>query len=146
MSRSTAEILESYKEKIIQQLKDRLSDDDKVASGQLQNSITGEVTENEIIISGNKYWYWVNYGREPGKKPPPPDKILEWMKVKGLNTEKTDKANMFKAFRIAAKIGREGIQGTRFVDEVSNDIIASLTKDIGDSYILKINNSFNGNS
>ena len=101
---------------------------------------------DEIIISGNKYWYWVNYGREPGKKPPPPDKILEWMKVRGLDTEKTDKANMFKAFRIAAKIGREGIQGTKFVDEVSQNIIASLTKEIGDSYILKINNSFNGNS
>ena len=146
MARSTSEILESYKEKIITQLQDRLKNYDKVASGRLINSLIGEVTENEIIIRGSKYWYWVNYGREAGETPPPYAPILEWMKVRGLDTEKSERANKVKAFRIAQKIGREGIQGIKFVDEVSENIKASLTKEIGDSYILKINNSFNGNS
>lgn len=68
-------------------------------------------------ISLASYWKYVEYGRKPGKFPPP-DKILEWVKVKPvlprpINGIKPTEKQL--AFLISRKIARDGIEaGNQF--------------------------------
>jgi len=43
-------------------------------------------------------------------------------------------------------IQRFGYQGSKFIDFVSKNIMASLTKDIETSYLKDLNDQINGNS
>lgn len=145
MSERLAEILEKYKDTIVAQLKNRISSDGKIATGDLQKSISGIIEGNSISIYASEYWYVVNYGRKPGSKMPPIRPILEWMKVKGI-TESTTKKTKSLAWVIAKKIGDEGIPGTNFFWETINSIVPLITKDIEESYLKDINDQINGNS
>ncbi len=152
MSERLAEILEKYKNTIVAQLKSRIISDGKVATGDLEKSITGIVEGTSISIFASEYWYVVNYGRTPGKKMPPIRPIMEWMKIKGIVTNKVNKGgqpskkgNRTLAWVIAKKIGEEGIQGTNFFWETINSIVPLITKDIEESYLKDINDQINGN-
>jgi len=147
MSERLAKILEQYKDTIVAQLKSRIISDDKVATGDLEKSITGIVEGTSISIFASEYWYVVNYGRKPGKKMPPIRPIMEWMKARGIETDKKNKkkGNRTLAWVIAKKIGDEGIQGTNFFWETINSIVPSITKDIEESYLKDINDQINGN-
>ena len=144
--------LEQYKEKIVTQLKDRLAQQGLVASGKLQNSIYGVVTQTGINIFAEDYGIFVEEGRGPGKMPPR-NKILEWVESKNLQSinpkykRPKDVAWMI-ARSIAEKgtIQRFGYQGSKFIDFVSKNIMVSLTKDIEESYLKDINEQINGNS
>ncbi len=154
MSRLQA-TLEQYKEKIVTQLKDRLNQENLVASERLRNSIYGVVTKTGINIFAEGYATFVEDGRGPGKMPPR-DKILEWVKEKGLQSSniKYKRANRLKdiAWMIAKSISEEGTikrynyQGSKFIDFVSKNIMTSLTKDVEESYLKDINDQLNGNT
>ena len=145
MSERLAKILEQYKDTIVTKLKSRIISDGKVATGNLEKSITGIVEGTSISIFASEYWYVVNYGRKPGSKRPPIRPIIEWMKIKGIQ-ESTPKKTKSLAWVIAKKIGDEGIQGTNFFWETINSIVPSITKDIEESYLKDINDQINGNS
>ena len=145
MSERLAEILEKYKNTIVAQLKSRIISDGKVATGDLEKSITGIVEGTSISIFASEYWYVVNYGRKPGSKRPPIRPIIEWMKIKGIK-ESTPKKTKSIAWVIAKKIGDEGIPGTNFFWETINSIVPLITKDIEQSYLKDINDQINGNS
>ncbi len=148
MSERLNKILEQYKDTIVAQLKSRIISDDKVATGDLEKSITGIVEGTSISIFASEYWYVVNYGRKPGKKMPPIRPIMEWMKVRGIETYKKNKkkGNRTLAWVIAKKIGDEGIPGTNFFWETINSIVPLITKDIEQSYLKDINDQINGNT
>lgn len=57
------------------------------------------------VSSDKEYAPVVEYGRRPGRRPPPRDRILEWMVLKGLEPSESG------AYLIARKIGRDGIEG-----------------------------------
>jgi len=148
MSERLNKILEKYKNTIVAELKNRIGSDGKIATGDLQKSISGIVEGQSISITASYYWYVVNYGRTPGKKMPPIRPIMDWMKVKGIETYKQNKkkGNRTLAWVIAKKIGEEGIQGTNFFWETINSIVPLITKDIEDSYLKDINDQINGNT
>jgi hypothetical protein len=145
MSERLAKILEQYKDTIVTKLKGRIISDGKVATGDLEKSITGIVEGTSISIFASEYWYVVNYGRKPGSKRPPIRPIIEWMKIKNIK-ESTPKKTKSLAWVISKKIGDEGIQGTNFFWETINSIVPSITKDIEESYLKDINDQINGNS
>jgi len=145
MSERLNKILEQYKDTIVAQLKSRIISDDKVATGDLEKSITGIVEGTSISIFASEYWYVVNYGRKPGKKMPPIRPIMEWMKIKRIEGA-TKKQTKSIAWVIAKKIGDEGIPGTNFFWETINSIVPLITKDIEQSYLKDINDQINGNS
>ena len=107
MSERLNKILEKYKDTIVAQLKNRIGSDGKIATGDLQKSISGIVEGKSISIFASEYWYVVNYGRTPGKKMPPIRRIMDWMKIKGIETTKQNKkkGNRTLAWVIAKKIG-----------------------------------------
>lgn len=147
--------LEQYKEKIVTQLKDRLNQENLVASKRLRDSIYGVVTKTGINIFAEGYATFVEDGRGAGKMPPR-DKILEWVEERGLQSSniKYKRTNRLKdiAWMIAKSIAEKGTikrynyQGSKFIDFVSKNIMASLTKDIETSYLKDINDQINGNS
>ena len=150
--------LEQYKDKIVEQLKDRLNQQKLVASGRLRDSIYGVVTETGINIFAQDYGIFVEEGRGPGKMPPV-SKILQWVKDKGSaigesSNIKYRRVNRLRdiAWMISRKIANEGTierfanQGSKFIDFVSKNIMASLTKDIEESYLKDLNEQINGNS
>jgi len=151
--------LEQYKEKIVTQLKDRLAQQGLVASGKLQNSIYGVVTQTGINIFAEDYGIFVEEGRGKGRAPLDTreggsfQRILDWVKTKNIQSIDTKyKRPRDVAWMIARSIGAEGTikrfgyQGSKFIDFVSKNIMVSLTKDIEESYLKDINEQLNGNS
>jgi hypothetical protein len=80
----------------------------------------------KMDVSMNEYWKWVDGGRGTG--PVPSDKILPWVKKKGIARkfaqEKKmpfDKASKSLAFLISRKIAKNGYKANHFFTEVIND-------------------------
>jgi len=151
--------LEQYKDKIVEQLKDRLNQEKLVASGRLRDSIYGVVTETGINIFAQDYGIFVEEGRGPGKAPLDTrtggsfQRILDWVKTKNIQAINPKyKRPRDVAWMIGRSIGAEGTikrfgyQGSKFIDFVSKNIMASLTKDIEESYLKDLNEQINGNS
>jgi hypothetical protein len=151
--------LEQYKDKIVEQLKDRLNQEKLVASGRLRDSIYGVVTETGINIFAQDYGIFVEEGREKGKAPLDTrtggsfQRILDWVKTKNIESINPKyKRPRDVAWMIARSIGAEGTikrfgyQGSKFIDFVSKNIMASLTKDIEESYLKDLNEQINGNT
>lgn len=96
--------------------------DNKKATGDLIRSIKPieiqfETNNYSGSISLAYYWKYVEYGRRPGKFPPP-NKILDWVKIKPviprpINGIKPTEKQL--AFLISRKIARDGIEaGNQF--------------------------------
>ncbi len=114
-----AAVLEEYGTKVCENYRQELTTRGKNASGVLGETVRyivkRETASYAVDLSLADYWQYVEYGRRPGKFPPP-DKILEWVRIKPvlprplasgkLPTEKQ------LAFLIGRKIAREGIAPT----------------------------------
>lgn len=94
-----------------------------------------------------EYWKFVEYGRKPGKFPPP-SAILKWIEVKPVIPRPDDKGRIPKpqtlAFLIGRKIATEGIKPTPVlqttVEELNNTFLErireALKQDIGDALAI----------
>ena len=74
----------------------------------------------EIEFQAPEYWQYANYGRSPGKFPPP-DKIEDWIirrKISPYPT-KSGKTPTRKqlTYLISRKIAREGFEGSGFLEK-----------------------------
>lgn len=103
-------LLEKYKQKLFEQGIN--------ASGELASSATQTIKAegDHICVYFNlaDYWQFVENGRQPGDKFPPPDKIAEWIRVKPIvpHAGKNGKVPSTKqlAYLIGRKIVVEGIK------------------------------------
>lgn len=130
-------VLNEYGQALQDEYKLRLLKDGKTASYNLVDTVRYIYTSNgrkyEISLNLASYWRYVEYGRKPGKYPPP-DKILEWVRIKPLlpRPMKNGKLPTEKqlAFLIGRKIAEEGIDaGNQLQDSVEA---------INHTYMLKI--------
>lgn len=130
-------VLYEYGQALQDEYKLRLLNDGKTASYNLVDTVRYIYTSNgrkyEISLNLASYWRYVEYGRKPGKYPPP-DKILEWVRIKPLlpRPMKNGKLPTEKqlAFLIGRKIAEEGIDaGNQLQDSVEA---------INHTYMLKI--------
>lgn len=125
--------LEEYGNAVLERYKDNLRASDRVASGELINSLRIEVNPNdntsfEVILSLNKYWEYIEYGTGLQHKPEPrqPYKIgrvghaniLKWVKIKinKLVPKFESQLPMDKqydriAWAVHRKLEREGMKG-----------------------------------
>jgi hypothetical protein len=162
MADSPRQILENYKQIIIDALADSLEKNDRVAKGGLVQSISINIrsfaTNMVMEISMADYWKYVDGGRKKGSKMPPIDAMLKHIANRGINykgiqnTYKNKKGQIVKrkkplakekalrtlAFLIGRGISRKGIKPTNFVDEAfDNNILDNMSKDLStasDSY------------
>jgi hypothetical protein len=123
------EALAQYAQAIADKYKTNLESSGRRATGQLITSVNTVVVvnENEFAIDLNleDYWKYVEEGRGAGKFPPP-DKILEWIRVKPILP--TPLANgklpteQQLAFLIGRKIANEGFQGTHDLQHTMEEV------------------------
>lgn len=145
-------VLNEYCEVVKTKYKDRLISDDKFATGALIQSIntiikTGSTNIN-VYINLAEHWKYVEFGRKPGKFPPP-DKIEKWIIAKPVVPYEDDNGNLPTpkqlAFLIGRKIARDGIKAGNYLhdtlEECNNIYLEklklALQKDF-DTFSIKI--------
>lgn len=145
--KNLTEALRRFGPLLIREYQNQLAQSNHNASGRLSSSLEYEVAWKggllELSLSLEDYWKYVEEGRRPGKFPPP-QKILEWIRVKHIAPRPYNgklPTEQQLAFLIGRKIAREGIKGTNDLNkaEESNwdkllDIIdEAIEKDINES-------------
>lgn len=79
-------VLDEYGNAFRNLYQDKLISADKIATGDLLNSVEYRVsvdgTAYEVVLSLAEYWKYIENGRPQGAKMPPPSAILEWINVK----------------------------------------------------------------
>lgn len=141
-------VLNEYGEALRNKLQDEYIKDNKIASGELLNSCeyVVEYDERQISVSLDlaSWWKYVEYGRQPGKFPPP-DKILEWIRIKpiipreGVNGKLPTEKQL--SYLIGRKIALEGIDAGNYLqmsvkeinDTFNEKIEEAITKDVNDN-------------
>jgi len=111
---------------------------DKVASGNLYNSIKSNFDrETQVLnIEMAYYWYWVNRGRKSSDKMPPIAPIKRWAKIRGLDE------NM--AWGIAKNIQKFGYNGSQFFDTIATDkLIEEFETELTEKWGIGIDEFFN---
>lgn len=142
--------LQEYGEAVADLYRTKLNENEVNAGGTLLNSVSTEVRVGEqgfsVVINLADYWKYVEYGRRPGKYPPP-DAILRWVQIKPV-IPRPDKRGIIPsdrslAFLIGRKIAKEGIEARPLlhdsVEEINRYYLPKIeqaaAKDIGD-YVL----------
>lgn len=93
-----------------------------------------------VEFKAPEYWKWANYGRKPGKMPPI-NAIEQWINVRGITPKSKNGLPVSEkslAFLIARKIGRDGTEGSHFLEPAvenayntfENQISIAVTKDL----------------
>lgn len=135
-----AAVLAEYGTEVCERYRAELDARGKNASGVLSQTVRSLVqrqgTMYAVDLSLADYWKYVEYGRRPGKFPPP-DKILEWIRVKPVLPRPlangklpTDKQ---LAYLIGRKIAREGIAPTPALEAATDDVDARFTQRIAEA-------------
>ena len=108
--------LQLYGDQVVQDLRRK----SPVASGSLASSYSSRVVEIgsyvQLEVYGSSHFKYVEFGRKAGKSPKV-DSIVEWMRSKGLQPYEGQTIKQ-AAYLIGRKIGRDGIQGKRFLEDI----------------------------
>ena len=146
MWENLSRVLEEYAIEVRNLYQDILITEDKIASGELLNSVEYIIEKDdrqiEVSLKLEDYWKYVEYGREPGKFPPP-DKIMEWIKVKPvLPRQKNGKLPTPQqlSFLIGRKISEEGIDATNALQHTIREINYQFEERIEQAIIADVGN------
>jgi len=115
-----------------------------IASGNLVKNVkvewVGDFDKGELALTVTMpdYWYWVNYGRKPGRMPPvaPIDKWV--IQKQGLRDIVRDREGKFikrksLVFLIRRSIGQYGYEGTEFLQNAYASTAALVREQLGDT-------------
>ena len=128
-----------------------------VASDNLRKNLTFKIKQTDrsvVIIFGAKgkadnYARYVEEGREAGKRQPPVEPILNWMKIKpirirdartGRVTRATENQKKGVAFAIARKIGRDGIPPVHYFKDAIKDTREEMEYELKAAIIKRLIN------
>lgn len=125
-------VLEEYGQAVRNKYQDNLIGNDRIASGDLLNSVEYKVTHNGteylVQLTLQDYWKYIERGTSPHW--PPVGKLLEWIKVKPVIPRPLADGRIPTqrqlAYLIGRKISEEGTAG-------SHDLEAAI-KDINEAY------------
>jgi hypothetical protein len=119
--------LDALGREYVAELTQQLISADKVASGQLINSLDYEVLEtvNGLVLKiiADDYLKFVDEGRKPGKRPPQ-KAILKWVEQRGIKIKKQTSSQT--AFVIARSIGKKGIKPTNVLKKTQQAIFRNI--------------------
>ena len=101
-----------------------LATKDNTKGYELSNNIKFNLQVNdtlfEIEFQAPEYWKYANYGRSPGKFPPP-DKIEDWIIRRKITPYPTKSGKIPTrkqlTYLISRKIAREGFKGSGFLEK-----------------------------
>ena len=137
-------VLQEYAVALRNKYQDYLINSDRLASGELLNSVEYIIEKDNISISVSlqlaEYWKYVEYDTKPHW--PPVDKIKEWITVKPIIPEPDIRGNLPTpdqlAFLIGRKISQEGTEGTKDLHSAIEDINNEFMQAIEDAITLDV--------
>ena len=133
-------VLQEYAKDVKTLYKDNLKSDDARASGDLINSVQWILEANKgtyiVSLSLAEYWKYVEYGRKPGGKFPPFNKIKEWIKIKPILPQpyngKLPTINQL-TYLISRKIAAEGIKPRNLLSKTLEEINSEYDEKISEA-------------
>lgn len=133
-----AAVLEQYGTEVCERYRAELAERGKDASGTLSGTVRyivkRETTIYAVDLSLADYWKFVEYGRRPGKFPPP-EKILQWIRVKPVLPRPLSNGKLPTeqqlAYLIGRKIARDGIAPTPALADATADVYDRFLERIG---------------
>lgn len=117
---------------LVADMRRRLTRAGRVASGRLHRAVAFRIVEHGDSLtieagprvgdpSVEPYDVVVDEGRAPGRPPPPPGALTDWLARRGL-PERAE-------YPVAKKIGEEGIEATPYLD-ITADRSAAVLKEV----------------
>jgi len=127
----TEDILHNLGNYYVQILKQNLIEHNKIASGELINSISYYIIKSKsgykLFIRYPDYLANVDRGTKAKTIWPKKEIIKKWIKDKGLNIKESEQDKA--AFLISRKIYRKGIKATNVIRDANADFDLDLIKD-----------------
>lgn len=132
-------VLSSYGPKLLDTYRLNLSESGHIASGKLKDSLEYKVEWSgglvELSISLEDYWKYLEDGTKPHW--PPPDKILQWIRVKPIAPRPMSNGKLPTqeqlAYLIGRKISQEGTQGSKDLRKSEDTIWDLFERDVDDA-------------
>jgi hypothetical protein len=132
--------LEALGREYVAELARQLVSDDKVATGNLINSLDYEVLQvaNGLILQilADDYLTFVDKGRKPGKRPPQ-KAIQKWVENRGIIIK--GQSSKQTGFLIARSIGKKGIKPTNVIKKTQQALFNNIQTLISKGIQLDIN-------
>jgi hypothetical protein len=140
MAISTRQILDSLGDYLDGKLVDQLVSNGKVASATLLNSITHEVRETlkgvEVVGEMAMYGKYVTEGRKVGAKGVPIQVLIDWIRLKKIESDLTRSRNI--AFAMQKSIKERGIKPFPFIENAIRESIVRINDDVEEAFREKI--------
>lgn len=131
------------------EIKKRYGTNVSKASKELSNNITFQVNFDGIYYSVSLnllfYWYWVEYGRKSGKRPPV-KAIYDWIRVKPVIPEERNgylPTEEGLAYIIARSIGKKGTKPQMTLTRTNEVLYKEMIDDIREAFIQDVNDDIN---
>lgn len=141
----TYRVLEEFAIRFRNTYQDKLIKGDKVATGNLLNSVEYVIEKDDRSISVSlqleDYYKYVEEGRKPGKFPPV-DKILDWIKVKPIVPDERNGVLPTEnqlAYLIGRKIAEEGIEGTHYLQQTQEELMTEFETKLSEAIAKDVN-------
>ena len=119
----------------------------KIAAGTLYNSVSYEVNRStgEIDFFYADEGKFVESGRKPNSKFPPPQAIAKWAKIKGLPQFRDKKgryiSNDSRTFLLSRSIAKKGIRPFPFFTDALEQATQQLYNNLEDALVQDIEDS-----
>jgi len=139
-----------YGKDISKEMKQKLTDGNKKATGSLIRSIKPYLEQDDnkyfLYLEMNKYGEYVDSGRRPGSRWPPREAIRQWIRDKNIRSQYKEEQ---LAFLIQRKIGVRGVEPYKFIhlwyDKMDklNDMIEDSAKEDLENNINELIKEYN---
>lgn len=131
-------LLSLYGEKIVQDIRTKMSEDGTMATGASSESLKYDIQDNTLKVTGNESIAVVSEGRPAGRRFPNIQNIQNWINKKGIQPNKPNIRPRDLAYVIARAISKNGsikrfgYSGSGLLDYVINKNNEPLTQDLAD--------------
>lgn len=120
----------------------------KIATGALYNSISFIITKKgDVKFLADDSATFVESGRKPNSRFPPPNVIADWAKVKGIQRFRDKKgryiSNDTRTFLLSRSIAKKGIKPFPFYTDAVEQSLDLLVDEMQDSIAEGIVDTFN---
>lgn len=136
----------AWAQQVVNLAKQNLVRGKKIAVGTLYNSVSYEVNRStgEIEFFYADEGKFVESGRRPGARMPPPAPIARWAKIKGIPQFRDKKgryiSNDSRAFLLSRAIAKKGIRPFPFFTDALEQATQQLYNDLEDALVKDIEN------
>lgn len=137
-------LFELYGEEFIKDMRAKMADDEKVASGSASVSLEYIASGSSLSIIGNDYIEQISEGRRPGPISIEGFKrIKDWVRIKGMTPDRPGIRYKDLPFLAARSVREKGFPATGLFQYVINKNIVKLSEDVADVILEVVGQQLN---